>query len=169
MARNAGVRSARKEKQWEAIPSIIDTMTGNATSVGGSLGFSSKQTVLRMLGEYVVNPSLATAAADQVKITLGLAKVSTDAATLGATAVPDPAGDANFSWLYWAEHVFFFGGTSADPASGASYLRRSFDIRTMRKFGPAESLLWVFQYSNIAGNPPVTLSVGQTRVLLTIH
>ena len=46
-------RSQRKEKQWDSIPGITLTLSGNGTSIGGSLGFSSRQTVLRMLNEYI--------------------------------------------------------------------------------------------------------------------
>ena len=81
--------------------------------------------------------------------------------------MPDPATDANYPWLYWASHKLFFTSSGNSGEGGAGYsLRRSFDIKSMRKLKPSESLAFVFQYSDIAGAPPLQFTAGQTRVLL---
>ena len=94
-----GRRTERKAKLWAAIPSLTATIVADSTAIGGALLFTSPQTVLRMLGEYTICPNAATVAVDICKVTVGLAKVSADAYALGATAMPDPAGEPEFPWL----------------------------------------------------------------------
>jgi len=161
---------ARKEKQWDSLPSFAQAMTGDGTFIGSSIPFSSKRTVLRMLGEYIIGPTTSPTALDACKVAVGICRVSSDAFTAGATAVPDPAGDSDYPWLYWAEHMFRY--TSNDPEGGGGVIaqvRQSFDIRSMRKFSPSESLIWCMQYADITGAPPMTMNCAQVRVLLTIH
>jgi len=76
-------RTPRKEKQWADLPAFTQALVGTSTLAIASLGFSSVQTVLRMLGEYVITPTLAPAALDEAKVTIGIGKTSTDAAALG--------------------------------------------------------------------------------------
>jgi len=162
-------RTPRKEKIWSAIPSFIQAMTGDGTFVIAGVPFNGPQTVMRMLGEYVISPNGATVAQDMVKITVGIGKVSGDAFTLGSTAMPDPAGESNYPWLYWAEHPFFFASTSADPIMEVSSVRVPFDIRSMRKFRAGQQLAFVFQYADLNGAPPMRIVAGQTRILLTTN
>ena len=119
-----------------------------------------------MLGEYIVGPQVAPVAADAASIGVGIGVVSSDAVSAGASALPDPNGEADYPWLYWAQHDFFFGSTATDPASLASSLRRPFDIKSMRKLKPRESLVAVIQYSDISGAPPLHVEFTQTRVLV---
>ncbi len=162
-------RSQKKAKLWLSLPSFQTLLTADSTNAIAALFFTSPQTVIRMLGEYVIAPNSAPTAADRVKITVGLAKVSSDAATLGATALPDPAGDPDFPWLYWAEHSMFYPTTSLTGLSDSEVVRRPFDIRSMRKFASSEALVFVFQYADISGAPPIRFLGSATRVLTTLH
>ena len=162
-------RAARKAKLWQSIEGFEPNLTTDATVTLAALPFSSPQTVIRMLGDYVIGPSAAPAATDRATVTIGLCKVSTDAFTLGATAMPDPAGEPEFPWLFWAEHDLTFISTAVTGLGAAEVVRRSFDIRTMRKFTVGESLAAVVQYVNISGDPPLRFSMAQTRVLTTLH
>jgi len=162
-------RAPRKEKQWAGFPGTVLALTGSGTNLGTSIPFTSVQTIMRMIGEYVIVPTSDPVATDHATVAVGICKVSTDAFTLGATAMPDPNAEPEFPWLYWASHDFYFGDTSADPNSAGATLRHSFDVRTMRKFRPGESAVVVVQYANVAGFPPLTFTYGQIRALLTIH
>ncbi len=164
-----GHRTPWKEKQWGFLPSIELTLTGNGTFQGGSISFTSKQTVLRMLGEIVIAPTTAPTAFDSANITIGIGKVSTDAFEAGAGSMPDSNGEPDYPWLFWKDYGFFFGASSVDPASWSGMTRDTFDIRTMRKFGPRESLAYVVTYSNVTGDPPLTVKLQRVRVLTTIH
>lgn len=161
-------RTPRKEKEWACIPSFVQAMTANATFATGALAFASSATVMRMLGEYVITPTAAPGAGDQVKVTIGIGKVSTDAATAGAGSLPDPAEECEYPWLYWAEHSFLFSGTQSERDGGAGVVRVPFDIRSMRKFKPRESLVFIFQYTDIVGAPPLTFLGSQTRTLIAL-
>ncbi len=162
-------RSMKKAKLWTSIPGIQFNLTADATVAGSGNSFTSPQTVLRMMGEYIISSSAAPAANDSASVTVGIAKVSTDAFTLGASALPDPAGEASFPWLYWAAHPFAFEGTGIDTSLGVGALRHRYDVKTMRKFNANESLVVVVQYADIVGTPPLRIVLGQTRVLTTLH
>ena len=166
MARNF---PAKKAKLWIGLPAFQNAFTVSSIVSPAGIDFTSPQTVIRMLGEYIFLPSSAPAAADSAQITVGIGKVSTDAFTLGSTAMPDPSGDVDYPWLYWAQHVFFANDTGVGSTLGAKAARVSFDIRSMRKFTTKESLVFVCQYADVNGAPPVTFAASQTRVLTTLH
>jgi len=127
------------------------------------------QTILRMLGEYIIGPDATTAptAGDFVSINVGIAVVSTDAAAV--TAVPEPGGEARYPWLYWANHPIAFEGASAVPDDPRAALRVKFDIRSQRKVKPSESLVLITEYEDGNGTPSVLVQVGRTRVLVAVH
>jgi len=112
-----------------------------------------------------------TTALDECKIVLALGMISTDAFSLGSTAVPDPAGEPEYPWLWWKSlqmfSPFVIDGTGSDD-SGALILRGEMDVKAMRKIKPGQTLTWIAQYVDITGTPSVQLSMGQTRVLLGV-
>ncbi len=156
---------ARMEKNWSQIDANANAFTGAETFLSAGLGGSGAFTVLRMIGGYTIAPSTATVAADACRITVGIGVVSTDAFTLGASAMPDPGAEPEYPWLYHKDHRLFFGGTSVDPASMASTARVDFDIRSMRKLKARETLAMIVEYTNIGGDPPIRVDLSQTRVL----
>ncbi len=159
-------RGGRLTKEWVHSLTSIDALTGDGTNLEGSIAFAIPGTVLRMLGEYIITPSAATAAGDRAVISVGVGFVSTDAATLGSTAMPDPESDVEYPWLYWGSHPMFFGSTSADPNSAGASVRVNFDVKSMRRFKPTESLVTVIQYGNSAGAPPLEFIQAPLRVLI---
>ena len=154
-------------KEWNSIVAGEIDMSGDATfAVPGGLILGTSATVLRMLGEYVVSPPAAVVADDAALVIVAIGVFSADAFVLGATAMPDPHDEAGYPWLYWASHPFHFGATTADPNSAAATLRHRFDVRSMRKMKPRETLGVVVQYVDVNGTPPLTINVGDIRVLL---
>ncbi len=160
----------KRRKQWSAIPGIAFGMTADSTNGAGSLGFAEACTVLRMLGEYTIFPTSPPVAGDEVVVTIGIGVISSDAAALGATAFPDPSEEPEYPWLYWASHGFGYNGTLEESALLSSSLRQKFDVRSMRKIKPRESLQMVVQYADVgsAGDPPLTIVTGVTRVLIAL-
>ncbi len=163
-------RGRRQEKDWVALPSVSVDFTGDNSTGVVELAFSSSITVLRMLGEYVIAPTSAggIVAGDDARIAIGIGLVSTDAFA-ATTALPDPAGEPEYPWLYWAQHSFLYpvaGATAADSVGLAGAVRKSFDIRSMRKFKAGQSLALVAQYVNVTGDPALTFGLSRTRVLI---
>ena len=154
------------DKEWNAIPGISLVVGSDNTFLGGGLSPGTSATVLRMLGEYVIAPRTSPVAIDEAQVVIGIGVISGDAFAAGAASVPDPGGEPEYPWLYWASHSLFFGSTQVDPASDAASLRAKFDIRSMRKMKPRETLAFIVQYININGNPDLKLLIGATRVLL---
>jgi len=167
MARRRQMPYPRMRKDWFGIPGISLAFTGSGTQIGGGLSFQQDATVLRMIGEYVIKTTSAPEVGDVARIACALGRVSTDAATVGATAVPDPNGEPQFPWLYWADHPFFFNATTQIGDDSLARVVR-FDIRTKRKFDPSETLLWCVEYANISGDPPMQVILGQVRVLVAL-
>ena len=126
-------------------------------------------TVLRMIGEYTIAPSGANVISDVCVVSVGIGIVSSDAATLGGTAVPDPGVEFDYLWLFWQQHIMQQQVASQDSQGDPSMaLRQGYDIRSMRKLKPRESLCQIFQYQDINGIPSYDLAWGKTRVLVGI-
>ncbi len=162
-------RGPRSVKEWLSIPAINAGLVAAGTTGGAAVGFNAPATILRMIGEYTIGPTTNTVANDAMTLTVAIGVVSTDAATLGATALPDPFSEPEYPWLYYQSHQLIFPTTSADPRSAQSSLRHGFDIRSMRKVKPRESLVLFAEYTDLGGTPPIQWMVGVTRVLTIVH
>ncbi len=161
--------AAKRRKIWSFIPGVSQSVTADATfGAGGSLGGFTAHTVLRMLGEYVISLNNAAVADDTLAITMAIGVVSTDAVAAGVGSLPDPGAEPDYPWLYWADHVFHFPITGPDMSVQSGSLRHSFDVRSMRKIKPRESLAFIGQYTDLSGTPPVQVITAQTRVLLAM-
>ena len=166
---NGRSRGARQAKTWTALPGTTNDLTADGTTLFGFFSSGAPFTVLRMLGEYVINPTSAPVTGDSCVITVGIAVVSSDAAALGSTAMPDPDGEPDFPWLYWAQHPLSYPSTEVQVKTGVGALRHTFDVRSMRKIQTRQSVAMVVEYDDRGGAPPVTVNVGDTRVLTGLH
>jgi len=125
-----------------------------------------------MLGEVLVCPTAGGtfAAGDDCEITHGFAVVSTDAAAVASAAgLPDPADEPGYPWLWWHQSRYNFQDATPDESIGRSLQRIPFDIRSMRKVKPRETLVMVHQYTTLAGAPPMDVLEASTRVLVGLH
>ncbi len=156
----------RQRKSWTGFSATSLDFTADATQVGSSVGFLETGTILRMIGQYTIGPVTAPVALESMQLTVALGIFSTDAVTLGSTAMPDPTEEPEYPWLYWKSHPLFFGTTSLDPATQTGSARVDFDIRSMRKFKARESLAWVVQGVRISGTADLRIVMGHTRVLI---
>ena len=158
-------RGSRMSKEWSNTLAVSQGFTTNSTALLGFLSVNVPATVLRILGEYTLGPTAASTAADRACITVGIGVVSSDAVELGSTAMPDPEDEPNFPWLYWASHPFHYVDSSLESGLQRMH-RRSFDVRSMRKMKPRESLAVVAQYTDINGVPAMRIESGPFRVLI---
>jgi len=161
--------TARRRKEWR--PGVINNrtaFTADLTAIAAGINFTDSPTVLRMLFEYTAGPDAAPTAGDACKIGVGIGVVSTDARTVGATAVPDPIGEPEYPWLYWAVHPFFYESATLVNQLGVSVVRETLDIKSMRKIKPRESLVVVVEYLDENGAPPMIIMVGGLRVLVAL-
>ncbi len=160
---------AKRRKTWEDMPALVTVFTASTTQLGGGLPFEQAgSTVLRMMGEYTIHVSSAPVALDRARIGIGIGVVSSDAFALGSTAVPDPLGELEYPWLYWAEHALAFSDADTNQSGAAGSVRKAFDVKSQRKVGARQTLAGIFQYSDVNGTPPLTLMFGQVRVLLAL-
>ena len=153
-------------KVWLAIPSSNATVSTNTTTGGGSLAFSGPGTILRCRGFVQAHFDATVQVGDILGLTFALGIVSTDAATVGATVLPDPTADADYPWLWWGDMILRSELAAGPGAWGISAQRLEVDTKAMRRFKPNESLIWVMQSSIASGAPATEVSFGQTRVLI---
>ncbi len=159
----------RRVKEWAGLPQASNAFTSSTTAIIGDLAFTEPSTVLRMIFEYGLFSTAAPVALDAAHVSFGMAVVSTDAAAVGGTALPDPRTEPEFPWLFWAEHIYRAQSTALEDAEGMTVVRRSVDIHSMRKIKPRESLVFVAQYVDGGGTPPVTAFHESVRILLAVH
>ena len=160
----------RMVKQWRGYSQSITTFTTGSTSLLAFLNIGDATTILRFLMDYAIGPSdAAPTAADHAVISLGLGIVSADAAAVGGTAMPESGTEAEYSWLWRVSHNVVFNTADIDFSNVLSQVRRSVDIRFMRKVKLGESLALIAQYEDGNGAPPVDLATGRSRVLVAIH
>ena len=170
MARRHAVSRGRKIdfKQWIAAPGLLETLTTAVTRVSGSLAFLEPGTILRWRGYFsaFMDESGATAG-DRMVITVGIGIFSTDAVTVGENAMPDPADEPEYPWVWWKEFSLHTE-VAAGPSGGWGIQAQRYDIdsKAMRRIKPGESLVLVFQTTNLVGAPTVNIDVGQLRVLV---
>ncbi len=160
-SRSPGI--GRQRKHWEGtIPTPL-ALTAAGTFIWSSLGINSPVTILRCIGELLINLDETSVAGDEVQITAGIAIVSADAFSVGASALPDPEEDPEFDWLWWYPTFLAAPDASESSHSGASRIR--VDSKAMRKVKPSQNLIGVVQYKDITGLPAVQVN-GMFRVLL---
>jgi len=168
MARQFAPR--RRTRRWRTIPGTSASVSADAGNIGGaSAGFSNAETVVRMMGHglFCFDPT-DVVAEDIASLSVGIGVVSTDAAGVGASALPDPQSELSYPWLYWASFDLFAlsSVTSEWAASAAAQVRWSFDIKSQRKLAPQQSLALIFELSNGAGNPTVHIETSPVRILV---
>ncbi len=156
----------RRNKQWSFIPGFLQAFSADTTIGPAAFSFVDHTTVFRMLGEYIIAPTSAPTALDRADVTVAIGVVSIDAFTAGGASLPDPAGNPEYPWLYWRSHPFHAGSTDSDVGGSGLSTRVPFDIKSMRKISPSQSLVFVGQYADVNGTPPLTWSAGITRILL---
>ncbi len=171
MANRSFTRSQRMTKRWISLPDFEVVFTANGTRLFGILSLTEPSTVMRIMGEYSVQCQGAGVfvTLDKALVTIGIGVVSTDAAELGFTAMPDPADELQYPWLYWREHtITVFDAAALDGSQDQAFHRVSFDVKSMRKLKPRESLVMIGQYRDVVGTPPVEVFSAAARVLLAV-
>ncbi len=154
-------------KNWDAIPGLVQELSTPQTFQGGALNFAIPATILRMRGGVQASFDESVQAGDRATLAFGLAVVSTDAFSAGA--VPDPASEPEYPWLWWGvielECTIVTANWTAFPW-GSGAMRLPVDSKAMRKIKPGESLTWVAQAAVMTGSPTVIAKFEQTRTLI---
>ena len=163
------VRGPRQRKHWHLLGDVRLNLLSAGTSLLGSFIAAGGEpfTFIRGIGELVVTPDgTGVVANDAGVIAAGVGVVSADAAELGATALPDPGSEPDYPWLWWYQvHMMFPepSGSYAGLASESARIR--IETKAMRRVGPREALVFVVQYVDIAGTPPLDV-IGSMRFLV---
>ncbi len=155
-------------KEWASIGGLVTSLSASiGTIIGSSLAFLAPFTILRCRGQFLVTFDETAVANDKAVFGMGLAVVSTDAATAGAGSLPEPISDPEYPWLYWTDFDLL---TLVSSASGSAWGTNNrlvqYDTKAMRKVKPGQSLVWIAESVNTVGDPVLEILAGRTRVLL---
>ncbi len=158
----------RQRKHWVGSDISTLSLTANATFIAAAVAITDPITILRTLGNILVVPTGGGtfASGDSASITFGLGLVITDAFTVGASAVPDAADEADFDWLWWYASLVSFEASVDNPGQEIGLTERiRIESKAMRKVkGHGMSYVLLGQYTNLSGNPPMNV-ISQFRML----
>ena len=165
MARSSGRRT---DYEWSILLGLNAGLTADGTSLGGAFTPSVASTITRIRGGKMTAIMNGSVSNDQVVLTAAIGIVSADAFAVGSTAVPDPADEPEYPWLWWyCMTLHDEVASTAEVIQGGLYQESpSVDTKAMRKMKPRESLVWIVQYADVAGAPPVKISLPGCRVLV---
>ncbi len=155
-------------KEWLAIGGLSAGVSTATTLIGGIFTPGLPVTILRCRCPHIYAFMDNTRqAGDTLELTFGLGIVSQDAGALGATAMPDPAAEPDYPWLWWGS-MFLDSDEAAVVNSWGpqAQIIHDIDTKAMRKMKPRESLVWVAQSASVTGAPAVRFQIAQTRVLV---
>ena len=160
-------RGLRQRKHWHAVGDVIVSMTTTATAILGSFTASGAEpfTVLRMTGAVAAAPRGAAVDLEAAAITLGVGIVSSDALAVGATAMPDPAGEPDYPWLWWYPMLLLSGNASDTVGAYPRGWNINVESKAMRKVGPRQSLVLLAEYVGLTGTSDYDV-VGSIRFLV---
>ncbi len=164
MARQFATR--RRTRRWAALPGVTLVTSSFGTLAGSGLGFTTPETVVRMIGGWYASIIGTLVDDDAAVVTLGIGVATTDAFAVGVGSLPDPQDEPAFPWLYWANMNLRQEGTAVNQAWGVGSQYKSFDVSSQRILRPGQTLFSVIQVSDGAGAPSVVVELEQTRVLL---
>ena len=175
-SRSSVARAPRRRTEWSLGPggddiATLDAATASASvnSVFGSgvIPLVGGLTITRIRGFVQLSLESATAAGDGYQYGLGIGIVTSDAFTVGITAIPKPFTDADWGGWLW-HHI---GAINAPIAGGAGAVpldntRIEIDTKAMRKWSLNESLFLVGEFGE-TGTAVITF-MGATRMLVKL-
>jgi len=148
--------SVRHRSSWEVGPETSgggapQELTSSVANLAGTAIQATEdgQTLIRTRGELLIYLKAATAAGDGFHGAFGIAKATSAAVLVGATAVPTPITEEAWDgWLYHRYFSIFAGGPIAiataaqetlQNAAVTAALRIEVDSKAMRKFDVNEA------------------------------
>ncbi len=153
-------------KEWTSTLLSTIALTGDGTAIGGSVGFAIPGTILRCRSYVQATMDATKQVGDLITLTFGLGIFSTDAFTLGASAMPEPAADSAYPWLWWGQMHLEAQVAAGEDSWGSSNQRLEVDTKAMRRFKPTQTLGWVVESHASAGAPVTSVTFGTTRILI---
>jgi len=155
-------------KEWAFMPfADMSTITANGTTLSaGVLPFVRAATILRCRGFVQANFDETQQVGDRMILTWGLGIVSTDASIAGSASMPDPAGEAEYPWMWWNTLVLRSNLAAGINSWGSSNQRLDIDTKAMRRVKPGQSLVMVIEASGASGAPVTEVITSQIRVLI---
>jgi len=169
---NRGNARSRRRTGWEEGPGSSSvaaafSASGSAILGAGLVALADGLTVARIRGNMELVLNSATAALSGYHGAVGIGKTTSEAFTVGITALPTPLTDAD--WDGWMWHSFYdlhaVTGAASDGVNAVSnYLRIPVDSKAMRKFDLSDTLFVVTEVIEVG---VATMSIHfDSRILL---
>ena len=173
MARPHGARrrsgSNRRRTAWALSvgggASVAQSAAGTVILGSGAAPTVEGLTIARIRGELVVSIASQAAGSDEVRMTYGICQVTDDAFAIGATAMPDPNGDAFWDGWMWHQFVNFDSQTTSVGIDGVFSVRIPIDVKAMRKLPVGMTLVLLSEFSDESGTIALA-TMADTRMLV---
>ncbi len=160
-------RGRRSDKAWLGMPgSVVQSSAVGTKIFAGSLAFTSPGTILRTRGVIKATFDETAQIGDTMFTSFGLGIVSTDAATVGASAMPDPGDEADYPWLWYGQILLRSNVAAGPTAYGPAAEKLEVDSKAMRRFKPGQSLVLVMEHAQVSGAPITEFDMSVFRVLI---
>jgi len=139
---------------FEDLVNSLTTVVGTAkvAAVSSFLIVEAAATIVRTRGELMLTTTTAQPGA-HIRGAFGMIVASSDAATVGVTALPGPLSDIENDWFVWQPVNLFHQSATENEASRGQNFRYPFDSRGMRKVKAGEVLVLMMELaSDVAGS-----------------
>ena len=161
----AGRSGAVHNKEWAAscaIATLIDLAP--ATTVAFSMFTADEaETILRLRGELICTLD-AAGVNESAVVAVGVGVITARASAAGVAAVPRPATEGSFPWMW---HGWFNVTSGQEAAINQNFLtdRLTVDSKAMRKIKETEILVLVFEICTSNNQGGAVTVFGGLRVL----
>ena len=153
-----GRSSQRRRTGWEDGPGrdtvqTAITASANAIATSALVSLEDGLTVARLRGRLEMWLSAADAVNSGFSGAFGIGIATSDAISVGATAVPTPITEQDWDgWLFWQSFGLFapIGALTASTSLDGTQLRMDVDSKAMRKFDENMALYAVVEVGEVA-------------------
>ena len=167
-----GIKPPQRQISNSQLTGEVDGLvTSSAAIVKAAYNFffqltANAATLVRTRGELSVRVAAAAAGNSITRGAMGMIVASTDAATIGVTAVPGPLSDATNDWFVWVPFTLMHDSvlTEFDSKFVATV---PFDSRGMRKMKNGEAVVIVLEVeSDLSGSAIDSAFVARVQTKL---
>ena len=164
---------SKRITEWAQGPfsSGVDVATASGNNlIDTGQEFLQAGTLVRLRGELAIWVVVATAPFDGfTSYSAGIGIVTADAFAVGASAMPSPRGDADWSgWIWHHSGAAIVEASTTESTQGLASVRLAIDSKAMRKVGVNEVVFGAVSFQTEVGTATVNF-VLSTRMLVKLH
>ncbi len=154
-------RGPKRRTHWTELAGASNIVSSGSTLLASQAAGHEGETLVRTRGLFMATLLTASAAGDGFFGAIGIAKVTTAAATAGVGSMPTPITEAG--WDGWLLHRYFGVAQALVNQGGGAIHRLELDSKAMRKVNDDESIVMIAEFIE-TGTASVDVT-GRVRIL----